>query len=91
MPEFKGWLEEHTTTEAKCKACGVTINCGKSDLHKHNRTAKHEAAVKTFNHTTSATKLFHKVCAENDTVKIAGLNGSLFCSAKRCTGLTSTD
>ncbi|KAH7949030.1 hypothetical protein HPB49_004235 [Dermacentor silvarum] len=27
LPEFKGWLVEHTTTEAKCKACGVTIKC----------------------------------------------------------------
>ncbi|KAH7977729.1 hypothetical protein HPB49_003272 [Dermacentor silvarum] len=29
LPEFKGWLVEHTTTEAMCKACGVTIKCAK--------------------------------------------------------------
>ncbi|EEC16526.1 hypothetical protein IscW_ISCW024767, partial [Ixodes scapularis] len=81
LPEFKGWLEEHTTTEAKCKACGVIVKCGKSDLRKHSRTAKHEAAVKTFNATTSVTKLFHKVCAENDPVKIAEVKMAAFFAA----------
>lgn len=49
LPEFKGWLVEHTTTEAKCKACGVTIKCGKSDLLKHAKTAKHLAAIRSIN------------------------------------------
>ncbi|CAN8029251.1 unnamed protein product [Ixodes persulcatus] len=81
LPEFKGWLEEHTTTEAKCKACGVVVKCGKSDLHKHSRTAKHEAAIKTFNATTSVAMLFNKVCAENDPVKIAEVKMAAFFAA----------
>lgn len=73
LPEFNGWLAEHTTTEAKCKACGVVVKCGKSDLLKHSKTAKHLVAMKLIGDALSISAAFEKGHAENDPVKTAGI------------------
>lgn len=48
LPNFKGWLEEHETNKylCRCKACGVDLRSGKSELEKHSATAKHNKISK---------------------------------------------
>lgn len=49
MPEFKGWLSKsnknspHGVEMAFCKVCDHTLVCGKSELLRHAKTAKHIA------------------------------------------------
>lgn len=49
--KFKGWLKEvcGDNTKAKCIACGVTLNCGKSELIKHNNGKNHAKKVRSLN------------------------------------------
>jgi hypothetical protein len=47
VPEFKDWLspDPDSPYKARCLACSMILNAGKSELEKHAVGAKHEKAV----------------------------------------------
>jgi len=56
MEQFKGWLEPVASDKyaARCRCCGMNLNCGKSDLDRHAKTSKHLKNAKSFAYTTPA-------------------------------------
>lgn len=70
IDSFKGWLEaiEGDNRRARCKACNVIINCGKSELEKHASRVKHIKNVKIVQSNRSVVDCFSK---KSDEAKLA--------------------